>query len=135
MCVFITAVPITKLFARGGAYVRCVLLLQNLFQSCVLGSVLENEFGDPNRFSVNDGVLYREQKMDCIEYRNGQFRVQKMDFSFRTGGSSIKTNYKGHSPDPPTLVVKWMETLSRDVTWLRSDAFRVSTILGILVRT
>ena len=58
------------------------LLLQNLFQSCVLGSVLENEFRDPNRFSVNDGVLYREQKMDCIEYRNGQFRVQKMDFSF-----------------------------------------------------
>ena len=41
----------------------------------------------------------------------------------RTGGSSIKKTYKGHSQDPPTLVVKWMETLSRDVTWLRSDAF------------
>ena len=60
-------------------------------------------------------------------------KVNRCDFDFtgnavsplldRTGGSSIKTNYKGHSPDPPTLVVKWMETLSRDVTWLRSDAF------------
>ena len=37
---------------------------------------------------------------------------------------SIKKTYKGHSQDPPTLVVKWMETLSRDVTWLRSDAFK-----------
>jgi hypothetical protein len=42
----------------------------------------------------------------------------------RTGGSSIKKIYKGHSQDPPpTLVVKCKETLSRDVTWLRSDAF------------
>jgi hypothetical protein len=39
-------------------------------------------------------------------------------------GSSIKKTYKGHSQEPPTLVVKWMETLSRDVTWLRSDAFK-----------
>ena len=39
------------------------------------------------------------------------------------GGFSIEKTYKGHSPEPPTLVVKWMETLSRDVTWLRSDAF------------
>ena len=28
-------------------------------------------------------------------------------FGYRTGGSGIKKNYKGHSPDPPTLVVKW----------------------------
>jgi len=42
---------------------------------------------------------------------------------FRTGGFSIEKTYKGHSPEPPTLVVKWMETPSRDVTWLRSDAF------------
>ena len=42
---------------------------------------------------------------------------------YRTGGSFIEKTYKGHSPEPPTLVVKWMETLSRDVTWLRSDAF------------
>ena len=41
-----------------------------------------------------------------------------------TGGSSIKKSYKGHSQDPPTLVVKCKETLSRDVTWLRSDAFK-----------
>jgi hypothetical protein len=41
----------------------------------------------------------------------------------RTGGSFIEKSNKGHSPEPPTLVVKWMETLSRDVTWLRSDAF------------
>ena len=36
----------------------------------------------------------------------------------RTGGFSIEKTYKGHSPEPPTLVVKQMETLSRDVTWL-----------------
>ena len=41
----------------------------------------------------------------------------------RTGGSFIEKSNKGHSPELPTLVVKWMETLSRDVTWLRSDAF------------
>jgi hypothetical protein len=29
---------------------------------------------------------------------------------FRTGGFSIEKTYKGHSPEPPTLVVKWMET-------------------------
>jgi hypothetical protein len=41
------------------------------------------------------------------------------------GGSSIiKKDYKGHSPEPPTLVVKCKETLSRDVTLLRSDAFK-----------
>jgi hypothetical protein len=45
-------------------------------------------------------------------------------YLFRTGGSSIKKIYKGHSQDPPTLVVKCKETLSRDVTWLRSDAFK-----------
>ena len=28
----------------------------------------------------------------------------------RTGGFSIEKTYKGHSPEPPTLVVKWMET-------------------------
>ena len=44
--------------------------------------------------------------------------------SHRTGGSSIKKTYKGHSQDPPKPVVKWMETLSRDITWLRSDAFK-----------
>jgi hypothetical protein len=43
--------------------------------------------------------------------------------SNRTGGSFIEKSNKGHSPELPTLVVKWMETLSRDVTWLRSDAF------------
>jgi hypothetical protein len=35
-----------------------------------------------------------------------------------------KKIYKGHSPEPPKLVVKCKETLSRDVTWLRSDAFK-----------
>ena len=28
---------------------------------------------------------------------------------FRTGGFSIEKTYKGHSPEPPTLVVEWME--------------------------
>ncbi len=42
---------------------------------------------------------------------------------YRTGGVSIEKTYKGHSPEPPILVVKWMATLSRDITWLRSDAF------------
>ena len=41
---------------------------------------------------------------------------------YRTGGSFIEKSNKGHSPELPTLVVKWMETLSRDVTWLLSDA-------------
>jgi hypothetical protein len=57
----------------------------------------------------------------------GFFASSFLDFfasSFRTGGSSIKKIYKGHSQDPPTLVVKCKETLSRDVTWLRSDAFK-----------
>jgi hypothetical protein len=52
--------------------------------------------------------------------------VRKTDQAWspcRTGGSFIEKSNKGHSPELPTLVVKWMETLSRDVTWLRSDAF------------
>jgi len=41
-----------------------------------------------------------------------------------TGGFSIEKTFKGHPPEPPTLVVMWMETLSRDITWLRSDALK-----------
>jgi hypothetical protein len=51
-------------------------------------------------------------------------KLKRKCCSNRTGGSSIKKIYKGHSQDPPTLVVKCKETLSRDVTWLRSDAFK-----------
>ncbi len=46
----------------------------------------------------------------------------RRDGPARRTGSSIKKFYKGHSQDPPTLVVKCKETLSRDVTWLRSIA-------------
>ena len=44
-----------------------------------------------------------------------------------TGGSSIKKSFKGHSPDPPTLVVKWMGTLSRDVTCYGAMFFKKIT--------
>jgi hypothetical protein len=55
---------------------------------------------------------------------NDKTAVMQCIIPSRTGGSSIKKIYKGHSPEPPTLVVKCKETLSRDVTWLRSDAFK-----------
>ena len=68
----------------------------------------------------------------CERPKNECFKCPTMGHGTRLGAftsagggsSSIKKDYKGHSPEPPTLVVKCKETLSRDVTLLRSDAFK-----------
>jgi hypothetical protein len=76
-------------------YERCVrvcLLLQDLVQSCLRGV----------------GGIFEYRRTCATRDVVRLFRPL-----YHTGGSSIKKNYKGHSQDPPTLVVKCKETLSR----------------------
>ena len=60
MCVFITAVPITKLFARGDCVITasvCVLLLQDLLQSWARGG----------RRRVEDMCYERRRAEACVD--------------------------------------------------------------------
>jgi hypothetical protein len=74
--------------------------------------------------SVDEVMQVDQQYVWFLSQRN-LTHVQLLKFKsfFDSCPGVVQRANKGHSQDPPILVVKWMATLSRDVTWLRSDAF------------
>ena len=55
--------------------------------------------------NVKGTFLGMSESEEASKRHQNSYQSAIHDSNNRTGGSSIKKNYKGHSQDPPTLVV------------------------------